>query len=228
MSTIKLSFKIFLSVGCIWTYAHSEKSSSHEHVFTEIYTNGVWGRNDRGEGFSGGGSLLQNTKKYIAFLEQFMRKHSIQTVVDAGCGDWEFSRYVDWRGVQYLGFDVVDHVIKKNRERFNAKNVNFVSGNFLAMDLPSADLLICKHVLQHLPNADILSFLPQLKKFKYCLITNEVDPQSLSSDDADISIGGGHKIDLSRPPFNIRGQKVLTYYIGGAAHQVFLIENSAK
>lgn len=197
----------------------------HQKVFSEIYTNKVWGTNKAGEGFSGGGSLVKNTKSYMKFLEKFMRRHGIQSVVDIGCGDWEFSQYIDWKNIKYTGYDVVPFVIEKNQKKFGSRNIKFVHGNFLSIDLPSADLLICKHVLQHLTNEDILSFLSQLSKFKYCLITNEVYPETLSSDNPDIAVGGGHKIDLTKPPFLVEGKRVLDYKVGDASHQVFLIQN---
>lgn len=200
----------------------------HEQVFTHIYNHAVWGRNDEGVGFSGGGSLIINTRQYITRLTQFMKEHAITSVVDAGCGDWEFSRYIDWTGIDYIGYDVVNHIIQKNQQRFGAPNIQFVHANFVTEDLPEADLLLCKHVLQHLPNRDIITFLKQIKKFKYCLITNEVYPQTLTSDNPDIEIGSCHKVDLSKPPFNIKGTKILNYNIEGGVHQVFLIDNTAE
>jgi len=201
----------------------------HERAFTEIYDKCVWGRNDNGEGFSGGGSLLQNTLPYIDYLKKFMKDKKIKSVVDAGCGDWEFSKYMDWTGVQYRGYDVVRNVIEKNKERFSQPNIQFFQGNFINTNLPSADLFLCKHVLQHLTNKDILLFLPQLSKYKYCLITNEVEPKTLSGDNRDTIIGGAHKLDLTKPPFNVKATTVLTYYIGNSSvHQVILIDNSKK
>lgn len=186
--------------------------NEHEKVFTSIYDNAVWGRNAKGEGFSGGGSLLKNSKRYMRFVQHFVKAHNVKTIVDAGCGDWEFSRYMDWNGARYLGYDVVASVIENNIKQFSKDNIRFIHANFLVEDLPKADLLLCKHVLQHLPNEDILAFIQQLKKFKYCLITNEVYPDTLSSDGVDIEIGGGHKIDLTLAPFNVVGTK-LSYLI---------------
>jgi len=200
----------------------------HEIVFTAIYNDAIWGRNDRGEGYSGGGSLWENAKIYIDFLQKFIKQYDIKTVVDAGCGDWECSRYIDWSQVQYMGYDVVAHIIKKDKERYGAPNISFIHGNFLTIDLPRADLLLSKHVLQHLSNEDILKFLPQLSKYKYCLITNAVDVDTLSSENVNIVTGGGQKIDLSRPPFNIFGIKILNYLAEGTMHQVFFIDNSKQ
>lgn len=199
---------------------------THREVFTAIYDTAEWGRNDNGEGFSGGGSLLKNTRPYMSFLENFIKANNIKTIVDAGCGDWEFSRFVNWHGAAYIGYDVVAHVIDKNIKKFAKPNITFAYGNLITEDLPSADLLICKHVLQHLPNSDILLFLQQLQKFKYCLITNQVDPETLSGDNSDIAIGGGRKIDLTKHPFNLEGVKVFHYSHDDGMHQILLIDNS--
>lgn len=217
--------RILLTLLCVSHFLIT-KTDEHEKVFTQIYDNATWGKNAAGEGFSGGGSLLNNCHVYIEYLEQFMASHNIKTVVDAGCGDWEFARYMNWSDINYIGYDVVGHVIEKNTRKYGAPNIRFVHANCITEDLPPADLLLCKHVLQHLTNEDILSFLPQLKKFKYCIITNEVYPDTLSSDNKDIAIGGGHKIDLTKSPFNIKGIKVFNYRIKNAMHQVFLIDNT--
>lgn len=206
----------------------------HQNDFTYIYDNKVWGKNEQGEGFSGGGSLSKNCAPYMDLLTSILNKYQIKSVVDAGCGDWEFSKYIDWKGIQYIGYDIVYSVIKNNKNRYSKQNIQFSHANFLHEDLPSADLFLCKEVLQHLPNEDILAFLPKLKKFKYCLITNEVNPKTLSSDNTNIQIGMTHQIDLTKmthqidltkPPFNMTGEKILTYYIQGEAHQVLLIKN---
>lgn len=222
--------QIILVVLCLQNVIYTNEMDEHEIMFTTIYDNAAWGINDEGLGFSGGGSLLKNTRIYIRFLEHFIRTHDVKTIVDAGCGDWEFSRSVNWQGARYYGYDVVASVIERNIARYASDKIVFVHANFLTEELPSADLLICKHVLQHLPNDDIMLFLKQIRKFKYCLITNAVFPQTLSSDGADTHIGGGHKIDLTLPPFNIKGSKVLNYTIENdtTIQQIFLIDNSAS
>ncbi|MEX0849079.1 MAG: class I SAM-dependent methyltransferase [Candidatus Dependentiae bacterium] len=222
MNTVKFHL-IFVASICSAVLLNADR---HENVFSNIYHNAVWGKNAQGEGFSGGGSLLANCLEYNHFVEKFMREHNIRSVVDAGCGDWESTRYIDWNGIDYFGCDVVESVINKNIKRFGSSNIHFEFGNLVTMDLPSADLLVCKHVLQHLPNEDIKRFLPQLKKYKYCLIINEVYPHNLSSDNPDIQVGGGHKIDLRKAPFFIDGTPVMNFRIGNAVHQIFLIDNT--
>ncbi|MCL5437036.1 MAG: class I SAM-dependent methyltransferase [Candidatus Dependentiae bacterium] len=200
--------------------------NEHEQIFTSIYDQAVWGKNDQGVGFSGGGSLLCNTRAYINLLVNFMKEYGIGSVVDAGCGDWEFARFINWDGIEYRGYDIVGFVIEKNIQLYASQNIHFFHANFLETDLPSADLLLCKDVLQHLRNRDILEFLSQLKKFKYCLITNDVDPVTFSSANNDINIGSHHPLDLSRPPFNVQGTKLLNYSTGTEVKQIFFLDNT--
>ena len=95
--------------------------------------------------------------------------------------------------------------------------------NILDTDLPPADLLICKHVLQHLTNEDIIKFLSQTKKFKYCLITNGIDPNG--NGNQPIGVGDYRPLDLTKKPFNINGEEVLIYEAGSFIHQVLLLKN---
>jgi SAM-dependent methyltransferase len=197
-----------------------------EKEFTYIYDTAKWGCNSAGEGSSGYGSSIESTKLYVALLEDFIQTHNIKSVVDVGCGDWEFSRHINWGNASYVGFDVVQRVINKNIRSFARPHIAFICANALETDLPTADLLICKDMLQHLPNNDILAFFKQLPKFKYCLITNDIDPTTFTSMNYDIELAGHWRtIDLTTAPFNIKAKKILTYLThSNNMKQVLLIE----
>lgn len=208
------------------TISLANADSSNEDVFTEIYKEKKFGSNSKGEAHSGGGSTLENTKVYREFLQAFLRAYRIHSVVDVGCGDWEFSQAINWKGIQYYGYDVVEFLIEQNKSRYQKKNIHFFKSDGIHDDLPPADLLICKDVLQHLPNEDILLFLQQLPKYKFCLITNDVDPATLSSTNPDIERGSFRPLDLTKPPFSINGIKSLVYKSDGIPKQVLLIKNN--
>ncbi len=198
-----------------------------ESVFTSIYQYGNWGTNEEGKGFSGLGSKLEHCKHYIAFLEQFLQKNQITSVVDFGCGDWTFSQYIRWGDIHYTGFDVVKSVVDDLKKKYSSPLRQFIHADGLSTDLPAADLLICKDVLQHLSNENIHAFLKQCSKFKYCLITNDVDPATKTSTNPDIKNGYYRFLDITQAPFNVQGEKVLTYISRGTCTaQVVLITNS--
>lgn len=173
--------------------------------FEEIYERNEWTHG------SGEGSLEIQTRGYRAFLQDFLAKKNIRTVVDMGCGDWQFSKLINWSGIGYQGFDVVPVVISNNTDRFASDNVSFslFSGN--ADELPPADLLIVKDVLMHLPNQVVLDFLPNLKKYKYALITNCTNPINPNDVNKDIQPGDFRYIDLRMSPFNLESSLVYTF-----------------
>lgn len=217
-----MKLKIFFLILLFECYISAQ---STEQVFTSIYSNAFWGTNAEGDGWSGIGSSYEATAQYREFIADFLKNYAIRSVVDLGCGDWEFSRYIDWKDISYLGIDIVEHVIEKNKKRFEADNVHFEHSNALKYDLPYADLLICKEVLQHLSNDDIRSICSQFKKYKYCLITNGIDYETMSSDNREILCGDYRPLDLTLPPFNIVGTKIFTFYSAGFLKQTLLIIN---
>ena len=202
--------------------------STIQQAFDHIYRNAVWGKNSQGSGTSGSGSTFQSTLIYRTFLQQFLKDNGIRSVVDAGCGDWQFSQTLDWSGIDYRGFDIVESVITENKRKFARPNIQFFAGNIFELDLPPADLLISKHVLQHLPIRDVLAFMPQVAKFKHVLLTNGVTHKTLSGRNEDIVTGEGRTLDPTAPPFNLEGVKALTYWDGVHMHQVVHIHHAVR
>lgn len=172
--------------------------------FDEIYARNEWVYG------SGEGSLARYNKRYVSFLQRFIADQKIKSVVDMGCGDWQFSRYINWGAATYRGFDVASAVIARNQAEFTAKNVSFhlYSGN--PAELPEADLLIAKDVLQHLPNAVVFDFLAALPKYRHALITNCGNPRA-DTVNCDIEAGAYRHLDLRKPPFNLQAAEVLVY-----------------
>ncbi|HRH32899.1 MAG TPA: methyltransferase [bacterium] len=174
-----------------------------QDIFTDIYKNKRWYKG------SGSGSLAENTVVYRKFLQKYLLKNNIKTVVDLGCGDWQFSKLINWSGIDYLGLDVVDFLIEDNNKNFATDHIHFKCIDGFEAPLPSADLLIIKDVLQHWPTETIKKFLINIKdRYRFTLITNTLDGKNINSD---IKIGEARAIDLLREPFNIEGQEILRY-----------------
>lgn len=146
-----------------------------EDTFTRIYEKCEWGRDKNGYGTSGIASAPKNAQKYVLFLQRFLKKNQIKSVVDLGCGDWELGKHIDWTGIDYRGYDVVQKVIENNQIKYSSPSITFHHADATKENIPSADLLICKDVLQHLSISQIHTILQQFKKYKYCVITNDVE-----------------------------------------------------
>lgn len=205
---------------CAHVFGYVEKVD--DALFREAYEGApIWG--EEFAGTSGSGSTPANARPYIEFLENFIREHDIHSVVDVGCGDWQFSKLLNWEGIDYLGVDIVASVIKANQEKYGASNIHFFKADGTTVRLPEADLLLCKDVLQHLPNKNIAFFLKTLSKYKYCLLTNDVDPRTLSSKNEDIPAGHYRVLDLTAAPFNLKAEKVFRYRSANEVKQILLI-----
>jgi len=178
--------------------------------FEEIYRTGEWGCG------SGEGSAPKYTRKYVAFLQRFLRERAIRTVADFGCGDWQFSRRIDWSGIEYRGYDIVSAVIEANRERFATENVRFELIDGEGSEVPAADLILVKDVFQHWSNARILEFLPEMSRFRYALVTNCIAPSGPTTN-RDIADGDYRPLDIRRPPFGVEASEVLRYWAGPRA-----------
>jgi 2-polyprenyl-3-methyl-5-hydroxy-6-metoxy-1,4-benzoquinol methylase len=167
---------------------------SNAEVFSKIYKEDLW------HGGSGAGSKLENVKEYVEILQKYIDKPEVKTVLDLGCGDWQFSKFLDLSSVSYLGVDVVESVIESNSTSYSASNIKFISRDITTYEVPKADLIICKDVLQHLCNKDVVTILVKIiTSSKFSLITNDFNPDN--TENKDIDNGNYRCLDLTLSPF---------------------------
>jgi SAM-dependent methyltransferase len=174
----------------------AEREAFRRHYEEE---SSAWGRQ------SGGGSSPYYTIEYRAFLDKFTRMNAVSSIVDIGCGDWQFSRFLNLDGIDYRGFDVVPSVVRKNAELYGSKTVRFAVMPDDIDAVPGGDLLLMKDVLQHLPNKDIFAFREKVfAKFRYCLLTNSFAKLN-TRQNTEIAHGAFRCLDLASPPYSFRG-----------------------
>ena len=179
-------------------YPHPDQLES---IFDFIYARGVWG------GGSGAGSDLKRTVLYIAYVQALMDRREIRSVLDLGCGDWRFSRYLDFSGRNYVGLDIVPSVIAANRAAFGASNIHFEQGDVSAYPkFGPCDLILCKDVLQHLSNARVSAILSRCGTARLALITNDYHPANLDCHD-----GETRPLNITAPPFDLAARPVLRF-----------------
>jgi hypothetical protein len=174
------------------------------NVFEDIYERNLWGFG------SGHGSLPRATKGYRIYLQKFLDLNGIKSVVDYGCSDWQFSRYLDWSNINYIGIETVKKLVITNSEKFGSSTIRFEESPNNLIKLPKADLLIVKDVLQHLSHDDIKKFIKYaLPKYKFALITNNVIPKMRLN--INISTGEFRPLDLRKNPFNLKTCAVYSF-----------------
>ena len=143
-----------------------------EEKFTDIYNKKIWGSRD-GKGISGtGSSISPDTKWYIELLNKHIIETDSNKICDLGCGDWEFSKTIDWSGLEYTGIDCVKSVIDNNNKLYSTEKISFIHQE--AKSIPKGyDLVILKDVIQHWNDEDIKDIIPEiLKNNKYVFLCN--------------------------------------------------------
>src|SRR5580700_8852701 len=80
----------------------------NRRTFTEIYEQNLW---KSGESFSGQGSTFGATTAIRDALPALFTKLGIRSLLDAGCGDFNWMKSTDLGLIEYLGVDVVEPLI---------------------------------------------------------------------------------------------------------------------
>jgi hypothetical protein len=171
---------------------------SVEEEFTRIIRSAAWGAETR----CGHGSTLEACQAVVKVLPEWFRKFGISTMVDLGCGDWDWMRAVDLTGIRYDGYEVVQDLVLGN-QKYETDHIHFHHADVLEIEIPKVDLVLCKDVFGHLPTELSMKLLGaiELSGSKYLASTTSVGwpPQNRVY----VRVGGFSPVDLETPPFDL-------------------------
>jgi SAM-dependent methyltransferase len=182
------------------------------NVFAAIYKEAKWGADPQGEFYSGSGSHdAEIISPYVEAVNAFLQcLPSPPSVVDLGCGDFNVgSRLRPYCG-NYVACDVVPDLIRRNRIKFSNANVDFRCLDITADDLPVADIVILRQVLQHLSNAQILKVVSKLSRFRSLILTEHLSTDPGFRPNVDTATGAMVRVMLhsgvvlTQDPFNLK------------------------
>lgn len=188
-------------VSLIFSLHTISLSLTHEQrqdIFFNIFHNNLWHGT---ESISGTGSSLETTATLRLFLPTIIKMIDAKTVVDVGCGDFNWMRTMALDLEYYVGIDIVPNLIQKNNELYTNDKRIFMCLDIVKDAIPNADIIICRDVLQHLPLEDGIKVLTNIKKSdaKYLLTTNYFN----TTVNTNIGTGNFYKINLLIHPFNL-------------------------
>lgn len=132
--------------------------------------------------------------------------------------------------IQYLGVDIVDHVVARNQKKYSKPNVKFETVNTVE-ELPKykGDLLIVKDVLQHW-NKDQIFFAIKniIPNFKYAIIVNSIDLPFRT--DLNAKRGDTRTLDLKKAPFSMDLEHIIDYnaVTGYDLKRIYLYKRSSN
>lgn len=167
-----------------------------QQTFTNIYEQNSWGSS---ESASGAGSEKKSTELLRKELPVLLQKFNIKSILDIPCGDWNWMKYVDLCGASYIGADIVESLIQKNKEIY--KGVDFRVLDITKDTLPKVDLIFVRDCLGHLNNHNVSLALRNCRESgsKYLLSTSFTKWDK----NPDIEDGGWKCINLMIPPFQL-------------------------
>lgn len=195
----KLLLSLFVSFLAITPLLADKdnKKSKHEEVFTDIFIKNKW--NDS-ESVSGMGSNTHATKTIREELPKFFSELEITSLLDIPCGDFNWMKQLNWEGITYIGADIVEPLIEKNKTKYSDQNKEFRYIDAITDPLPKVDLIFCRDMLVHLTLKDAKRVLQNFKASgsRYLLVTTH----TLNKTNKDIKTGYWRKLNFERPPFN--------------------------
>lgn len=185
-------------------------------AMAQIYAKNLWGGSDY-DFYSGDGSHNPEISlPYIDAVASFLASFENPLVVcDLGCGDFHIGKELVRHTKKYLAVDIVPDLIARNKEKFQAKNLEFHCLDLAVDDMPDGECALLRQVLQHLSNVEVQSIVNKLDEYKYVILTEHI-PEGDFIPNVDIISGQGIRlkknsgIDLSAPPFCFRVKEVRT------------------
>ena len=179
-------------------------------AMVQVYEKNLWGGNTS-EFYSGDGSHnIDIVKPYIEVITSFLNSFKKGlTVCDLGCGDFNVGKQLVKYTKKYVGVDIVPNLIAYNKEKFKKENLEFRCLDIAEEELPIADCVMIRQVLQHLSNAEVKRIVAKLSAFKYIILTEHL-PEGDFEPNKDIISGQGTRLkkksglNLLVSPFNFR------------------------
>lgn len=190
-------------------------------VMNQIYDRHLWGGNEF-DFYSGVGShnpkiVNPYLKTVITFLESF---NEPLIVCDLGCGDFNIGKHLIKYSKKYIGVDIVENLIHRNKKLYKEDNLEFFCLDITKDELPPGDCVIVRQVLQHLSNGEIQKVVKKLTAYKFIILSEHI-PLGTFIPNKNILSGQGIRIkktsgvNILEPPFNlkIKNQKQLGKHV---------------
>ncbi|MBL4691845.1 MAG: hypothetical protein JKY92_00750 [Magnetovibrio sp.] len=169
-----------------------------EQVFTSIWKNNVWGNL---ETKSGPGSTRAKTDHIRPQLLDLFAELGIKTLVDAGCGDFNWMGDVATHLDHYRGVDIVASMIDElSQTHKGVHSLSFQQADVVKDILPKANAILVRDVLTHFSQDDVKAALEMFAKSgsTYLIATTHQGGKY-----QDIRTGDWFPMDLSQAPFKL-------------------------
>ncbi|MDX2151617.1 MAG: class I SAM-dependent methyltransferase [Bryobacteraceae bacterium] len=165
--------------------------------FEYIYRENLW---SNAESRSGEGSSAEETRLLRVELPRTLAELGAGSLLDVPCGDFHWLSEVEL-GIPYIGGDIVEELVARNRERYSRPGREFVTLDLTRDALPKADAILCRDCLVHLSFANIERALENMQRSgaRFFLLTTFLGQE----ENRDIEDGDWRPLNFTRAPFHL-------------------------
>ena len=169
-----------------------------KEIFSGIYRRRAFGEDC--ESVSGPGSSVARTLSFRDAIPVLLKKLNVRTLLDAGCGDFNWMKLVRFDLERYIGVDVVSELISENQLQYGNATRSFLSIDISREKLPKVDLILSRDCLVHFSLKDVSAAIENFKESgsTYLLTTTF----TCFNRNTDIDTGGWRYLNLQTSPFN--------------------------
>jgi len=169
-----------------------------EEVFSDIYRRRAWGEDC--ESVSGPGSSVARTSSFRDAMAMLLTEIKAKTLLDAGCGDFNWMKLIQLDLEQYVGVDVVPELISANQQLYGNATRTFINLDLTRDRLPKTDLILSRDCLVHFSFQDIFAALKNFRESDATYLLTTTFPSIEAN--VDIETGSWRYLNLQMPPFN--------------------------
>jgi len=169
-----------------------------EKVFTDIYMLNSWGCKETASGSS---STVARTTELRSQIPMLIEKLNIKSILDCGCGDFNWMKHVDLSNVQYLGVDIVNKMISRNQEMYTKSNIRFQITDVIYDPPETADLWIARDICCFYGYSEIKKFFQKFleSNSSYLAITSiQTEQENING-----TTGIWRSLNLAAAPFHL-------------------------
>src|SRR5215471_14414757 len=171
-------------------------ASRTEKIFARIYARNSWGD---AESRSGTGSNIARTELLRPKLTRLLLDLGVRSILDLPCGDFNWMRLTELPGIEYIGGDIVSHLVQQNNSLYARPGYKFLRLDMLCDALPRVDLILCRDGLVHLSFSDIARALRAMMESGSTYLLTTTFTAHLRN--KDIVTGEWRRLNLDLAPF---------------------------
>jgi SAM-dependent methyltransferase len=171
----------------------------------------------RRESASGPGSAASAAAECLKLLNASVSDYNVTSILDLGCGDWNWMRLADWRqlrSVEYEGWDAHETLIEDLSKAFGDERTRFRVADITSTAFPNVDLVVCRDVLFHLPITLASKIIGRTRELKCLLLsTSFLGVRENMDIETYLPIDGWgfHRVNLDVYPFDLGNFRVRSY-----------------